>query len=506
LPKVKCSVENDKLKQKVFIFLALFFLIIVLIGLNAASYVQKDKTPDSEFSPNRSTYNTGATGTRAFYELLAETSRQPMRWQEPPSALLANDRNKPHTFVIIGKTRREFEAVETEQILQWVSEGGKLVVIDREPPSELIQTTANWSISTDAENEPPFFDLNPSDQKQMTDKTVAAKPVQPTTFTSKVNAVQSSRFASSIKFEHFEDGDVSTDKGEVSPSLKTAIQEDEDYYDEEAPPKQMPSRRGTGHDSGFGSSKNPPPISIEKAEEMIEMPTLNAPVAHLANDKKTLLGDFPYGAGQIVFLTDPYIVSNNGINLVDNAQLAINVIASNEGIIAFDEFHQGYGAGENRLLGYFAGTPLAAIFLQFAALVGLILFTQSRRFARPLPELEPNRLSKLEYVSAMAELQQRTRAYDLAIENIYTDFRRRVAKLVGADNFTASHKDLAQLIAERSELNANETENLMFKCEDIIRGEPTNKREVLKLTSRLREVEEILGLKRKQLSFNSKRR
>jgi hypothetical protein len=58
-------------------------------------------------------------------------------------------------------------------------------------------------------------------------------------------------------------------------------------------------------------------------------------------------------------------------------------------------------------------------------LIGLIFFSQSRRFARPLPPDEPNRLSKLEYVAAMAQLQQTTKGYDLAIENIYTDFRRR---------------------------------------------------------------------------------
>ncbi len=238
------------MRQKLLIFLTLIFLVIVLIGLNAASYVQKDKTPDSEFSPNRSTYNTGATGTRAFYELLAETGRRPARWQQPPSALLANDKNKPQTFVIIGKTRREFEDVEIEQILRWVSEGGKLVVIDREPPSELIQTTANWNVFTDAEKAPPFFDLDPSDQKQMTDKTIAAKPLQPTIFTSKVNAVQPSRFASSINFEHFADGNSSTYKGKVFPSPKTIIQEDEDYenYDEDAPPPPKPiaSKRETG--------------------------------------------------------------------------------------------------------------------------------------------------------------------------------------------------------------------------------------------------------------------
>jgi hypothetical protein len=54
------------------------------------------------------------------------------------------------------------------------------------------------------------------------------------------------------------------------------------------------------------------------------------------------------------------------------------------------------------------------------------------------------------------------------------------------------------LIAERANLNAGEMESLMFKCEDIIRGEPTNKKEVLQIISRLREIEEILGLQRRK--------
>lgn len=469
------------MKQKFLIFTALIFLVIVLVGLNAASYVQKEKTPDSEANPNRSTYNAGATGTRALYDLLAETGRRVSRWQQPPSALLAaaDDRAEaPQTFVVIGAVRREFDEKEIEQILQWVAKGGKLVIVGREPPLEFTKTTAAWRVSVVPEVEPTFFSIDPSDQKQMTEKIAAAKPAQPTVYTNRVNAVQPSRFASSINFERFAGGNNSADEALAAPGSSSS--DDEKNYDEDAPP---------------------PNVIAEKIGDAVETSAPVAPVAHLAGGGKTLLVDFPFGAGQIVFLSDPYVVSNGGINLVDNAQLAINIIASGNGLIAFDEFHQGYGAGENRLLGYFAGTPLTAILLQFAALVGLILFSQSRRFARPLPESEPNRLSKLEYVSAMAELQQRTRAYDLAVENIYTDFRRRTARLVGADNYTTSHTDLARLIAERAQLNRAEMENLMFKCEEIIRGEPTNKREVLDLTGRLREVEEKLGLKRSKITF-----
>jgi len=469
--------------QKLFIFVGFILLIAVLVGLNAASYTQKEKTPDNEVIPNRSTYNTGATGTRALFDLLAESGRKVTRWQESPSALLSNNKNKPSTFVIIGRTRREFDEKEIEQLLRWVSAGGKLVIIDREPPKELLTTTANWKVSAKNSIEETSFEIDPSNKQQMTEKTVAAKSVQPTIFTQKVNAVQPSRFASSFKFERF--SDVAT------PTPVSIIEKDEDDYNDRKP---SPPKIKTE------------PIESASAPEEIETSALTAPVVHLANKEKNLLVDVPFGSGEIVYLTDPYIVSNGGINLVDNAQLAVNIVTSRGGIIAFDEYHQGYGADENRLLAYFAGTPLVAIFLQFAVLVGVILFSNSRRFARPLPENEPNRLSKLEYVAAMAELQQRTRAFDLAIENIYTDFRRRTARLVGVDNFTTSHQDLAKLIAERAKLKADNVEKLMFTCEEIIRGEPTNKREVLKLTSRLREVEEILGLKRKQLSFNSKRR
>lgn len=485
------------MRQKFLVFTALICLILLLVGLNAVSYVQKEKTPDSETNPNRSTFNTGATGTRAFYDLLAETGRRVVRWQEPPSALLAAGRNQPQTFVVIGKTRRAFDEKEIEELLRWVSAGGKLVVIDREPPEELIKTTANWKITTDIGLAPPFLDFDPSDPKQMTEKTDAARPSQPTVYTNQVNAVQPSRFASSINFERFTDTEAQTG------TFRTAPPPPKNNFYQQAPPpppppRPAPANLGSGQGSGTGKGDfGGIQTETETDEERFETSALAAPVAHLADGGRTLLADFPFGSGRIVFLTDPYIVSNGGISLVDNAQLAINIVApGGDGITAFDEFHQGYGAGESRLFAYFAGTPLVAVLWQLAALVGLILFTQSRRFARPLPEVEPNRLSKLEYVAAMAELQQRTRAFDLAVENIYTDFRRRAARLVGADNFTVSRAELARLLAERARLNQADIENLMSRCEDIIHGDPTRKSEVVQLTARLREVEEKLGLRR----------
>ena len=168
-------------------------------------------------------------------------------------------------------------------------------------------------------------------------------------------------------------------------------------------------------------SEEPAPVEIEaKAQN-----TSRAPVVHLATTRAPLLVDYPHGQGMIVLLSDSYMVANNGIALKDNLQLAINLLGGNprsnsDGVIAFDEFHQGRMTTSNAFVSYFAGTPVLAIAGQIVLLVILILWTRGRRFARPVPLVQVDRRSSLEFVASMAELQQRAHAYDLAIENVYS--------------------------------------------------------------------------------------
>jgi hypothetical protein len=446
------------MKQKLFIFIFLILLVVVLVGLNAATYVQREKTPDSEMLPNRSTYNSGATGTQAFYTLLSETGRKVTRWQEPPSNLLTS-KSPPAVFVVIGSVRREFTDNEIESLLRWTSNGGRLVIIDREPPTELIKTTTNWQLDLTQKPDVDIFTVDPSDQKQMIGETVAIKPVQPTLYTQGVNAVQPSKFATTVSFSKLEKS-VSSNSGS-----------------------------GTGSRISTRKSDDPPPSAAYDAPP----PSDTAPIVHFGNSSQNLIVETPYGIGKIIFVADPYIVSNNGIALVDNAQLGLNLVAGSQ-LVAFDEYHQGYGNDRNGLLQFFAGTPVVAIFLQAVLLIGLVFYSQSRRFARAVPEPETDRLSKLEYVGAMAELQSRVRAFDLAIENIYAEFRRRAARLFGLDIKEATSDKLAPRIAERTGLDSRTVYDTLFTCEDIIRGEPTSKREIVRLTEELRAIEQKLGI------------
>ncbi len=457
------------MKQKLLILLFLGLLIVLLVGLNTVSYVQKPKTPDSESMPNRSTYNTGATGTQALFALLSETGRKVVRWQVPPSRLLADRETAPAVFVVIGTLRREFTDAEIEQLFRWVAAGGRLVLIDRDPPRTLVTTTANWQITFNTTDLFGMFNVDASDQKQMTAEAAAVRPVQPTVYTRGVNAVQPSRFASSISFERFSDGG---NNGQ--------------HLDAPPPPPRV----------SHASASATPWVLKRLSADVVESPSQTAPVAHFASGGKDLLVDAPFGEGRIVYLADPYVVANGGIALADNAQLAINILSAGDRTIAFDEYHQGYGTDNDQFLQFFEGTPIVAIFLQGLVIVGFVFYSQSRRFARSVADPEPDRLSKLEYVSAMAELQERTHAFDLAIENIYFDFRRRASRLLGLDNFRSKYDELARIITERTGLEPREVSAILFKCEEIVRGEPTNKREVLDLISQLRVLEKKLGMTR----------
>ena len=491
------------MRQRLGILIGLVVLVFVLIGLNAATYVQQEKTPDSEIRPNRSTYNSGATGTQAFYTLLSETGRRVTRWREPMD-VLKTKRDKPAVLVVIGETRRPFDEIEVQHLLAWVSEGGRLVLIDRTPEERILAGLTDWKLVAKTNDLELLIGMDPYDQKQMTSEMPASRPAQPSIFTTGVNAVQTSRFASHIEFK-MNSGDVDVagngftanalgQQPERTPMdlyavTPTPTPSGRDNSEAPAPPPPAPKAKPTAETYTIQSDRN------RASDDSITIPS-NAPVVHLTGDGRNILIDAKYGSGSIAVLSDPYVVSNVGVGLVDNAQLATNLVKAGDGVIAFDEYHQGYGSNENRFFQYFAGTPAISIFLQLAAIAGFVLYSQSRRFARAVPEPEPDRRTKLEYVAAMAELQQRTKAYDLALENIYSDFRRRVCRLFGVDNTTTSRRQLAAMIAERIKGDATDIEELMLACEDIAHGEQVKGNDALEAAARIRELEGQLGLVR----------
>ncbi len=452
------------MRQKLGILVSIMLVIGVLIIINTASYVSKDEPQDTELSPNRSTYHSGPTGTRALYDFLSESGYKVMRWREIPERLLADERQSVQTFVIVGDTALPIEDEQARSLLLWVQQGGRLVLVDRRPADSLLASSADWSVRTELVNFP--FNVDSANPKEMTENVKPVPPNQPTLLTQDIESVMPSKFAATIAFTA-----VDSAKSSVQRQTRVfTVDEDPEYEDQSEP------------EAG--------PVIVPESS----IPMSPAPVVHLAISTRALLLDYPHGAGRIILLSDPYMFSNGGIGLKDNLQLAINILRGSGGLIAFDEFHQGRAAARNELIGYFSGTPVIPILGQIVLLILVLLWTGSRRFARPLPLAQIDRRSSLEFVASMAELQQRARAFDLAIENIYARTRRVLARYAGTD-YNTSRTEIASRVASRSSLESRQVEVLMRQCEDAINGAPITERQSLLLAKRLRDIERDLGLR-----------
>lgn len=449
----------------------MFVLAIgVLVAINSLAYVSEDDQPDSELNPNRSTYHAGATGTRALYDFLSESGYQVMRWRETPDRLLGGSGQKVQTFVIIGTPKIHVDEEEAKSLLLWVARGGRLVIIDRRPDDSLLPPAGDWKITTEFLDF-PGFDADPTSSTQMTENVTPLRPILPTLLTRDVDSVMPSRYFSAIKFLA-----VSKSSAGKPKPTSTPTPDDGDLdFDKLVSPEES---REQEHTTLTAASKISP-----------------APVVHLQGPSNSaVLLDYVHGKGRIILLSDPFIVTNVGLGLEDNLQLATNLLASSDGLIAFDEFHQGRGATSNEFVSYFSGTPVLAIGGQIILVILLIVWTRGRRFARPLPLPQVDRRSSLEFVASMAELQQRAHAYDLAIENIYARTRRVLARYAGMD-YNSPRAEIAERVALRSTMTAHQIETLMRQAEDAINGGEISERKTIHLVRRLRELEISLGLR-----------
>lgn len=421
-------------------------VLLILVAFSAARYFTFDRPPESESSPNRSTYNSGPTGTKAFYQLLEQSGRPVGRWRESFKKLEGEGIHS--TLVMVGPfepaTLRDPE--ETRALERWVSNGGRLLLITRHlqfgfrgSPLRMILPAVTGS---EAEIDPE------SDQYIL----------QPTRVTRGLRGLAISRLAPRLQL----------DQSSIDPASGALIDDADPISDLDDP------------------SADP-------------VGPLSAPITHLGDEGGAILLDFNFGGGRVLVLADPFVTANNGIGRGGNLDLMLNLIgeiyepsAGSGGLVLFDEYHHGYRNDSNPFVLLLRGTPWPLILLQSAVFLILLGHHLSRRFTRPLPRPVVDRLSPLEFVDSMANLQQAAEARDLAVENIYPRFRARLCRYLGLSTQAGNDEVVASLMKLKPELAGLHLGQTLAECEMVLNGQPATDQQLLLTIARLRAAEAVL--------------
>ena len=416
-------------------------VIAVLLGMSAAGAIEFDRPVENELAPNRSTYNSGQTGTRALYQLLEESGAPVERWRSHYSSLYTE--GKDSILVIIGPFPSGQMISEEEAIVlqSWISTGGRALIISRSP----FEQFPDPAVRAKPPDKLPAQDATP---EQFIDEESDKLIAQPTELTRKVRGLAFSNFASRMSFHNRVDG-------------------------------------------AGGTAKADPPDDKGEEKEEYSAPALYAPIIHLGDKDGAALADFKYGEGRVIFLSDPFVVANNGIARGGNLTLAMNVLHSMgapERRILFDEFHHGYHTGGNPLVNYFRGTPAPWLLLQGLFLSLLIVYTYGRRFARPLPLPQVPRHSPLEFVGSMANLQQSAQARELALENIYPRFKAGLCRRLGLSSRASRDEIITGARRRRFPISEIELRQTLSDAEMTLAGEPIDDARLLSLVSRMRRI------------------
>jgi hypothetical protein len=434
------------------IIIGSLIVIGVLIALSAAGNIELDRPSESEMQPIRSSYSTGATGTRAFYQLLEESGKPVARWREGYLSLA----EKAGDALLIAVGPFQFDGTlpvdEAQGLKDFIVSGGNALIISRSPGKQLGDSIIH-SISIDSRitaKNPPWK----AAPEMLVDSRSDQLILQPTELTKGLSKLAVSQLAARMTF---------------------------------ASPGKVPAPSPA---AGSGSSVTG---SIPSALKPGIKP--GAPVIHLGDSDGALLADFRYGEGRVVFLSDPFVIANNGIARGSNLRLALNLIdslgAGRDGsarLIYFDEYHHGYRSENNPLVNYFRGTPMVWLIVQGLLLSLLIVYTYGRRFARPLPLSQADRHSPLEFVSSMANLQQAANARDLAIENIFPRFKAQLCRRLGLSSRAQPEEIIAGVRRLRLPVSEIEVRQALSESELILKGEELDDAHLVKIVARMRHI------------------
>jgi hypothetical protein len=193
----------------------------------------------------------------------------------------------------------------------------------------------------------------------------------------------------------------------------------------------------------------------------------------------------PRGAGRVVFFATSAWISNDAIAKTDNLAVLLNALRGVQGTIWFDEYHHGHSV--NYALGDFLALPMVKFAgAQLALVIGLVIYSNWRRFGPPVSLARDTRRSVMEYTVSLGDLYRRAATQAEALAFLYQHLRRDLAGRFGLPA-SAAAADIGSRLAFDAAAR-REWEQLAGECEDRLATRQVTPRQFAQLAERMQQL------------------
>lgn len=187
------------------------------------------------------------------------------------------------------------------------------------------------------------------------------------------------------------------------------------------------------------------------------------------------------GSGRVVVLADPLVLCNGYLDKQDNGRLLADLLGTDRGIVAFDEYHHGFNLGDLSPQAWVL-TPWGAgiLWLLVAAFVGLLL--RGRSFGPLIVRPAEAARADVEWAVAVGELLRRSGARAVTLGLLATASERAVAARTGLPLKPRERFWSALWV------RAPELAGALAEAENALYGSAGGEAELLKAAQRLHDV------------------
>lgn len=424
-------------------------LVCMLVAAGVASSFSSNFEEElSRYVPetmtDTSSYNKKPSGYAGCFELSERLKNSTKRWQRPYREL-----KDPGTLVVVSPSAflQEFEI---EQILKWVEKGNRLVYMDfftfRITGKSLLDRLKLKAIESTA----------------LTDSKIPTEPAAICQYADHLNVSAETRLVagdgSSLSGDKAKAKDTDGKTKDSQNSEKNATGDGSQDKDQAAAKKDSkkwsspPEGHGEYDTSIYGQSKKKAPQ--EPSQQVLA-----------ADPNGALLVEVAYGKGRCLVATTPNLCCNRRIADPDskgNFQLLANTLKDSPGTVFFDEKCHGYSSTPS-IFAYLLRGPLGLVVAQILLLFAAAWISLNQRFGPVKRVSTPRRISNLEFIDGMAHTYRKARASDTAWSILFTSFRTRLCKALGATPETAT-EDLARSWADITGLNPKQCEDFLKRA------------------------------------------